>query len=144
MPEPIRALIYLSPGQLTLEQAGARCLAYCEQLGYKVVGLVVDDAAASRWRDGVIGLLAAGGADVVVVHDQHDLHPDRTPRLEAVADQAPIRPPANVGPGFRRRVRPRPVQRCGPAGTPPPHATTAPPPTRIPPSTPETPAPPAS
>lgn len=64
-----------------------RCVAYCEERGYHLTGLIQDDWSA------VVKTLAAGEAEVVVVSEERHLDPDRRPRIEIVAHQvaAPIR-----------------------------------------------------
>ena len=89
----LRAVIWVAAGDDWERHAG-RCADYCERVGYEVVG-VVAEATGGRWDDIVHMVLTDERAEVVVVADRGHLPRDRTPRIEAVADE-------------RHRLTPRP------------------------------------
>lgn len=80
------AIVFVNPNHL-LPNASA-CYQYCLAAGYNVVGIV------RSWEE-AIGVNRADpeteevSADVVVVAEEADLPPDRTPRLEIVAYARP-------------------------------------------------------
>ena len=61
----------------------ARCIDHCRINGYNMIGVVRDDWAEA-W-----GYLRTGKVDVIVVADRQHLDPERSPRIEAVADRGP-------------------------------------------------------
>lgn len=63
----------------------ARCLDYCDHMGYKVVA-IVEERAGGRWVD-VSAMLNAGRAAVVVVASRDQPPRNRIPRIESVADE---------------------------------------------------------
>jgi hypothetical protein len=65
-----------------------RCIQYCRAMGYKMGGLIQDDWGAA------IEHITQGKAEVLVVADFEHLDPDRTPRIEVVADRLRNEPPA--------------------------------------------------
>lgn len=80
------AIVFIHPDRV-LPNAHA-CYQYCLSLGYNVVGIV------RSWEE-AIGINRADperdevSAEVVVVAEEADLPPDRTPRLEIVAYARP-------------------------------------------------------
>lgn len=62
----------------------ARCMAYCEERHYDVVGIVQDD-----WK--AVQDTLEHGAEIVVVSEESHLDPRRRPRIEVVAHQASSR-----------------------------------------------------
>lgn len=87
------ALIFVPAGQF--DPHAARCLAYCEERGYEVTGIVSGDWKAAS------DLLCHNFAGVMVVSIAEHLDPHRRPRLEIVAEQ-------ETAPGHRRtRIIPR-------------------------------------
>lgn len=80
-----RAVVFVNPDHL-LPNAHA-CYQYCLALGYSVVGLV------RTWDEAIVVNRADPdrevAAEVVVVAEEADLPPDRTPRLEIVAYSRP-------------------------------------------------------
>lgn len=61
-----------------------RCIAYIEERGYRLGGIVKDN-----WR-AVLDAIAAGQADIVVVSEESHLDPKRQPRIEVVAHQVAV------------------------------------------------------
>lgn len=80
------AVVFIHPDRVL--QNGNACIQYCISLGYNVVGLV------RSWEE-AIGINRADpeteevSAEVVVVAEEADLPPDRSPRLEIVAYARP-------------------------------------------------------
>lgn len=60
----------------------ARCTIYCEEQGYNLAGVILDDWPA------VLQTIADGEADIVVVSEEAHLDPERSPRIEVVAHAA--------------------------------------------------------
>jgi hypothetical protein len=58
----------------------ARCVAYVEERGYELVGIVRDDWAA------VQKMMVDGETSVVIVSEERHLNPRRKPRVEVVAN----------------------------------------------------------
>lgn len=80
-----RAVVFVNPDRL-LPNAHA-CYQYCLAVGYQIVGIV------RSWEE-AIGINRADpgaevSAEVVIVAEEADLPPDRTPRLEVVAYARP-------------------------------------------------------
>lgn len=80
-----KAVVLVNPDRL-LPNAHA-CYQYCLAVGYQIVGIV------RSWEE-AIGVNRADpaaevSAEVVVVAEEADLPPDRTPRLEVVAYARP-------------------------------------------------------
>ena len=73
------------------------CYEYCLTLGYHAIGLVRDD-----WQK-ACDYASAGEADVIVVADEGDMKPDRTPRVEVVAHDPRFAGPA-ARPGGAERT----------------------------------------
>lgn len=78
------AVIFI-PAALQVAEHASQCLAYCAARGYRVAGVVHTDWAA------VMAVLTAQAAEVVVVADSEHLDPERTPRIEVVANAATSR-----------------------------------------------------
>lgn len=77
----IRAVVFVDPDRL-LPNASI-CIQHCLAMGYHVVGVV-----RGSW-DEVIRLTRTRKAEVVVVAEDDDLPPDRTPRVEIVSRRFP-------------------------------------------------------
>jgi hypothetical protein len=77
----------------------AICYQYCLSLGYHAIGIVRDD-----WDD-AWDYIRDGTADVIVVADETDLEPDRSPRIEIVAHTLQGAGPAVTRPGTAERTR---------------------------------------
>lgn len=75
------------------------CYQYCLTFGYHAIGLVRDDWTAA-WE-----YITRGEADLIVVADETDMEPDRTPRVEIVAHQPRGAGPAATRPGASERTR---------------------------------------
>lgn len=97
--ESLRAVIYVI-GNASQARQERVCGAWCATQGYEVVGLVVDDCSAGRWRD-TLGMLVSGEADIVVVADREYLPPTRLPRVEVVRE---------ADPGIPRQRRPQTIR----------------------------------
>ena len=99
----LRAIIYVAADG-DLIRAETACVEYCERHGYQVVALVVGDGDGQSWFHGVVGMLTAHEAELIVVWTRAELPAARLPRLEVVVEEPP---PTS----HRRRPRPRPIDR---------------------------------
>ena len=79
----VNAVVYVQPDNYSA--SAARCLEYCAERKYKVVGLVQGD------REAVIRMLDDGLATVVVVSSADQLDPGQEPRAEVVPKRRPRR-----------------------------------------------------
>ncbi|MFY1703936.1 hypothetical protein ACN28G_19740 [Micromonospora sp. WMMA1923] len=77
-----------------------RCADYCNRRGLTLTAVVVDDLGGGRWPE-VVQMVMDGTVQVVVVADRDELPPDRTPRLDVVAEE-------------RRHLSPDPQRGCRP------------------------------
>ncbi len=64
----------------------ARCAEDCHRRGLTLGAVIVDELHGGRWPD-VVQRVMAGEAEVIVVADRDELPPDRTPRLDVVAEE---------------------------------------------------------
>lgn len=95
---PTEAIVFVLSKHL-LPNA-AICIEYCVRSGYNMVGVVRDD-----WTE-AMRMVHSGTADVIVVADERDMAPDRTPRVEIISHQnARSAGPAAVQPARRRTSR---------------------------------------
>ncbi|TCB97604.1 hypothetical protein E0H26_11850 [Micromonospora zingiberis] len=78
------ALIYVTAENL--DRYTDRCAEYCNRLGLRLAAVVVDELDGGRWPE-VAQMLMDGTVQVVVVADRDELPPDRTPRVDVVAEQ---------------------------------------------------------
>lgn len=74
---PINAVIFTHPARLMINLA--ICSRHCQELDYEAVAIIRGD-----WGE-AMDYLAAGTAEVIVVAEDDDLPPDRTPRIEVVS-----------------------------------------------------------
>lgn len=82
-----------------------RCIRYCLERGYHMIGVVKDD-----WPS-AIAMLIAGKASVIVADSPDHVPPDREPRVEYVCHAGRTRP-SNAGPGISpRETRTRVIRR---------------------------------
>lgn len=97
-PGELRSIIYVrdTADRARWEHAAVD---FCEQQHYAVIGLVIGMKDDDRWDD-VMGLLLSGAAELVVVAERDQLPPNRTPRIEIVAECLPSR--AAAGTRYRR------------------------------------------
>lgn len=104
----LRAVIWVAVDP-EWERHAARCVEYCTRMGYELVG-VVSAGAAGQWAS-IDRMLTEGRAEIVVAAQRDQLPPDRTPRIEVVAehlDQRRLVPelrPERNRPQFLRRNR---------------------------------------
>lgn len=76
------AIVFV-PAEMPLDLYLSRCMAYCESRGYTFGGVLRDYTA------GLQALLDSHASVIVVARGDH-LDPNRVPRVEVVADAAPI------------------------------------------------------
>lgn len=81
----LRAVIWIADDPEWKRHA-ERCADYCTRLGYEVVAVVAAHAGGT-WADVAKLVLTDGRAEVCVVAARDQLPRDRTPRIEAVADE---------------------------------------------------------
>lgn len=81
----VRAVIWIADDPEWKRHA-ERCADYCTRLGYEVIAVVAAHAGGT-WADVVKLVLRDGRAEVCVVAARDQLPRDRTPRIEAVADE---------------------------------------------------------
>lgn len=74
-----RAIVFV-PGD-EFDPHAARCVAYAEDQGYDLIGIIRDNWPAAQ------KMLGDGETSVVIVSEQAHLDPARKPRVEVVADQ---------------------------------------------------------
>lgn len=74
-----KAIIYVPHGQF--DPHAALCMQHCEDRGYDFHGIVSGDWGA------VQRMLGDGEASVVIVSTEAHLDPNRSPRIEVVANQ---------------------------------------------------------
>lgn len=79
-----RAIIYVR--QENIDQYVTRCADYLNRLDLELTAVVIDDLNGGRWPE-VAAMLLDGSVQVVVVADRDELPPDRTPRVDVVAEQ---------------------------------------------------------
>lgn len=96
------ALIYVTAANLN--RYTDRCADYCNRLGLHLAAVVVDDQDGGRWPEAA-QMLIDGRAQVLVVADRDELPPDRTPRVDVVAEQR-----RRLHPDQRSHCRPRLVR----------------------------------
>lgn len=96
------ALIYVTAANL--DRYTDRCAEYCNRLGLILTAVVVDDLNGGRWAEAA-QMLIDGRAQVLVVADRDELPPDRTPRVDVVAEQR-----RRLDLGQRAHCRPRLVR----------------------------------
>ncbi len=78
------ALIYVKAQNIN--RYTDRCAEYCNRRGFTLAAVVVDDLDGGRWPE-VVQMVMDGSVEVVVVADRDELPPDRTPRLDVVAEE---------------------------------------------------------
>lgn len=94
----LRAVVWVADDP-EWQRLASCCADYCTRVGYEVVAVVAAETGG-RWDDVARMVLTDGRAEVVVVASRDHLPRDRTPRIEAVADerrrvgwnQGPVRP----------------------------------------------------
>lgn len=101
-PTEPRAIVY-APNTADVA-ATARCLEYCNDQQYHLVGVVTDWDAAQR-------MLVSRQVAILVVDRHDDLPPDREPRLDVVADSPARRRIEGRRPGQQRAPRTRRISR---------------------------------
>jgi hypothetical protein len=74
---PTNVVIFTQPARLMINLA--ICSRHCQELDYEAIAVVRGD-----WGE-AMDYLAGGEAEVIVVAEDDDLPPDRTPRIEVVA-----------------------------------------------------------
>lgn len=79
-----RAIVYVPSGDF--DPHAARCTAFSEERGYDLKGIVRDD-----WES-VKKMMQNGEVSVVLVAVDGHLDPNRTPRIEVVAEQSTNQP----------------------------------------------------
>lgn len=92
------AIIYVPADDVTPH--AARCLQYCTERGYVVIGIVRGDWAAAAQ------LLNGGAVGVCVVARADHLDPKRQPRVEIAGENGAPHPTGETNPSHRNR-RPR-------------------------------------
>jgi hypothetical protein len=85
----------------------AICSRLCQELDYEAIAIVRGD-----WGE-AMDYLTSGQAQVIVVAEDDDLPPDRTPRVEVVSHMRPNDGPDVYRPGPNRNDRTRIIPRGG-------------------------------
>ncbi len=105
MPNRSKAVIWLADDP-EWERYAARCVDYCDRVGYEVVAVISGHAGGS-WDDVTGVVIRDGRAGVCVVASRDQLPRDRTPRIEVVADERRHVVPARAIPGRPQFLRRR-------------------------------------